>query len=189
LTNYQTLYPLEIQLINNQIVRLSDADNKGRVLITEVETEVQHLRYAFSKDGFDDVIIMEVVKENQIGNGMRKHINKYWDMHVRFLALHEGLIAIDGEVETNMDYLEHVIADNWISVIYEVWNVVKKVTSEIHLFHKGTGLYVRQILKDTSMELRRFSYLIEWKPIVFGIAVFVIVIVLFAALTALAKKK
>ena len=47
-------------------------------------------------------------------------------MHIRFIQLHEGRIAIDGEVETSRKWAEHNAKDNWISVIYETTNIPKK---------------------------------------------------------------
>jgi len=166
LSNYQTRYPSEIQLTNRQVITLNSNDNKERTLLTEVKVDEKLLRDAFSRNGFESVVIMEEVKQHQIGSGMRKHLSSDWDMHIRFLSLHQGLIAIDAEVETNIDYLEHITTDNWISVIYEIWEVVKQLTNQIYLFHKKTGLYVTQIVKDFSIALSKLKEQTEWKPIV-----------------------
>lgn len=165
MSTYQTRYPLEVQLTNGQAITLNSNDNKERPLITEVALSEKSLRDAFSKNGFESVLIMEEVKQQQIGSGMRKHLSTDWDMHVRFLNLHQGLIAIDAEVETNMNYVEHLTTDNWVSVIYEVWEVIKQLTNQIYLFHKKTGLYVTNILRDFSIALAKLKEQTEWKPI------------------------
>jgi hypothetical protein len=77
---------------------------------------------------------------------MRKHLDDDWDMHVRFFNYHNGLTAIDAEVETSTKYLDHVTRpENWISVIREVWEILKQITNDIRLFHKATGLYVKSV--------------------------------------------
>lgn len=165
MSNYQTRYPLEVQLTNGQLITLNSNDNKERSLITEVSVNEKSLRDAFSHNGFENVLIMEEVKQHQIGSGMRKHLSNDWDMHIRFLNLHQGLVAIDAEVETNMNYVEHITTDNWISVIYEVWEVIKQLTNQIYLFHKKTGLYVTNVLKDFSIALAKLKEQTEWKPL------------------------
>lgn len=179
--DYQTQYPLEIQLGNGQILRLSNTDNKNRVLITEVKNDEKTLRGVFSKNGFEEILIMEEVKPMQIGNGMRKHLDTCWDMHVRFLRLHDNMIAIDAEIETHIGYVEHATSGNWISVIYEAWIVLKEVTNEIYLFHKPTGQYITHILKDASIGLKKLQNQIEWKPV---LAVLGIIVLLGLALRA-----
>lgn len=166
MSNYQARYPSQIQLANGNIITLNPTDNKERVLITEVTLNEKSLRDTFSHNGFENVLIMEEIKQYQIGSGMRKHLSNDWDMHVRFLKLHQGLIAIDAEVETNMNYLEHITKENWCSVVYEVWEVIKQLTTKIYLFHKKTGLYVTQILRDFSIALSKFKEQTEWKPVV-----------------------
>ncbi len=64
--------------------------------------------------------------------------------------------------------IEHVTKDNWISVIYETWEILKQATDKVYLFHRTTGLYVKNILSDVSIGLTRFNNQIEWKPIVVG---------------------
>lgn len=146
---------------------LSSEDNKNRVLVLETTVEESILREAFSRNGFKETSV-EVVKEYQNGNGMLKHLSYDWDMHIRFLHMHEGLIAIDAEVETSREYIEHVTKENWISVIYEVWAILEQATDKVFLFHKTSGYYVKNILRDVSIGLTKFKNQIEWKPLVIG---------------------
>ncbi len=163
---YQTIYPSKIQLDDNQVIDLTFDDNKNRSLITEVEIGEKALRQGFTTHAFEEVLVMEEVKKDQIGNGMRKHLNKDWDMHVRFLHLHDGFIAIDAEVETNMEYVEHVTKNNWISVLNEVWEIVTEITKKIWIFHKTSGHYVKQVLNYMNIKMNPFKDQTEWKPVV-----------------------
>ena len=167
MSQYTTRYPHQIELSNGETVILTYQDNKNRILLLETTARESVLRDAFSQKGFKNTSV-EVVKEHQNGDGMLKHLNKDWDMHVRFLHIHEGLIAVDAEVETSREYVEHITKDNWISVIYEVWEIVEQVTSKIFIFHKTSGQYVTNILKDASIGLTKFKNQIEWKPLVVG---------------------
>ena len=163
--NYETKYPSKIQLSDGQTLTLTLQDNKERQLITEVNLKEVQLRNIFSQNGFENIRIMEEIKSNQIGCGMRKHIDKDWDIHVRFLNLHERLVSIDAEVETNMEYVEHVTTENWVSVLSEIWDIIRSITNGIWLFHKKSGQYVRQILENITIKMTKFKNQIEWKPI------------------------
>lgn len=113
------------------MLTLSDADRKERILITEVDLEEKAVRNLFKKNGFE-IAFPEEKKTGQSGDGMLKSIDNDWDMHVRFFHFHNGMTAIDAEVETSRKYIEHLTKpENWISVLREVWDILKQITDKI----------------------------------------------------------
>lgn len=169
MVNYEAQYPSSVILYDNQKYSLNFDDNQNRVLITETATSLQDLKSVFAKEGFTETIVEEK-KVNQIAQGLVKRLTTDWDMHVRFLQLHDGSIAIDAEVETSRQYLEHVYG-RWISVIYEVTNILEKYGLQFGIWHKRAQKYVRQILENGNLILDDISGKIEWKPLAIGAVV------------------
>jgi len=167
--NYEAQYPSSVMLYDNQKYSLNFDDNQNRVLITETATSLQELKSIFAKEGFTETIVEEK-KVNQIAQGLVKRLTTDWDMHVRFFQLHEGSIAIDAEVETSRQYLEH-LNGKWISVIYEVTNILKKYELQFGIWHKKAQKYVSQILENGNLILDDISGKIEWKPLAIGAVV------------------
>ncbi len=127
---YETEYPSTVTLYNDpNTYNLTLNDNQERVLITETRSNINELRDIFRNEGFNDTTVEEK-KPFQTGQGVLKRISDDWDMHIRFLSLHDGLIAIDGEVETSRKWVEHNTANNWISVIYEITNILQKYNAQ-----------------------------------------------------------
>ena len=167
--NYQTNYPSDIVLDDGTKAQLSVTDNQNRVLIIETDLPVIQLKTIFEKEGFNETILEEK-KPNQIAQGFMKRLTEDWDMHARFLQVHNGFIAIDAEVETSREYIDH-IGGNWVSVIYEVTNMLQKYGAKIYLWHKHAKKYVKKIQTNVALVLDDVSGKIEWKPIVAGAAI------------------
>ena len=167
--NYETQYPSSITLYDDQNYSLSFADNQNRVLITEANSSLEKLKSIFEKEGFTETIVEEK-KINQVAQGLMNRLTKDWDMHVRFLQVHEGSVAIDAEVETSREYLDH-LNGKWISVIYEVTNILEKYEITFGLWHKKAKKYVKNILENGSIVLDEVAGKIEWKPLAIGAAV------------------
>ena len=186
--NYETKYPASIELHGDyQKYSLNFSDNQNRVLITEANSSVPELKSIFEKEGFSETILEEK-KINQISQGLMKHLTVDWDMHVRFIQIHDNSIAIDAEVETSREYLEH-LNGKWISVIYEVTNVLEKHGITFGIWHKQAKKYVDKILENGSLVLDNISGKIKWKPLVIGAAVGIVLgIVLGFVLKELLKK-
>lgn len=137
---YETDYPGAVLLQDDEaLYELTIEDNRERVLITETDASVAQLQKAFQNEGFSETSI-EYKKPYQVGNGFLKTLSDDWDMHVRFMQLHDGLIAIDGEVETSRKWVEHNTKDNWISVIYEVSNILQKYHLNFYIWHKNAAI-------------------------------------------------
>ncbi len=167
---YETEYPgiviLEGDSNNHE---LSLDDNKKRVLITETDTSVDKLQSIFEKEGFNETII-EIKKPNQIGNGFLKNLSDDWDIHVRFIELHKGRVAIDGEVETSRKWVEHNTKDNWISVIYEVTTILQKYDINFFIWHKKMGKYIENIVEQIKIQMTPLGK-IEWKHVAIGVGI------------------
>lgn len=164
--SYETKYPSKILLDNDKIIELSLKDAKKRPLLIEVAVKEEVIRDAFEKHGFSEVLLLEEKKTKQIGNGMRIHLDELWDMHVRLFDLHQGYVAIDGEVETHIQYLEHLSKNNWISVISELLNIIPGHPAQIRIFHKPSGRFVRKILDTVTIKMEKFENQINLKHLV-----------------------
>ena len=149
-------------------------------MITETDASVAQLQKVFQNEGFSETSI-EYKKPYQIGNGFLKTLSDDWDMHVRFMQLHDGLIAIDGEVETSRKWIEHNTKDNWISVIYEVSDILRKYQLNFRIWHKKMQRYIVNIVEQMKIQMTPLGR-IQWKHvaivggtvIVFGLAAWAI---------------
>jgi hypothetical protein len=164
--NYHTNYPFKVLLHDGREVQLGFNDNQNRVLITETNAPLLTLQEAFKSEGFSETHLEET-KPNQISQGLVKRLTRDWDMHVRFLQLHQGYVAIDAEVETSREYLQH-IGGNWISVVYEVTTILQKYGIAFFIWHKTAANYVKTIFQNAGLILYEIADKIEWKPIVIG---------------------
>jgi len=169
MTNYQTNYPSNIILDDGTKIQLSVNDNQNRVIITETDLALEQLRIIFEKEGFNQTILEEK-KPNQIAQGLMKKLTEDWDMHVRFLQFHRGLVAVDAEVETSREYLDH-IGGRWVSVVYEVINIFQKYGTKFYFWHKYAQKYVKEIQTNVNLILNDISGKIEWKPIAAGVGI------------------
>lgn len=171
---YETKYPSKILLDNNEIVEISLEDSKQRPLIIEVDIKEEAIRQAFEQHNFSEVLLLEEKKIKQLGNGMRLHLDELWDIHVRLFELHPGHVAIDGEVETHMQYLEHLSKNNWISVLSELLDMMPG-SGKIRLFHKPSGRFVSKILDTMTIQMEKFENQINLKHVLIIIVVALLV--------------
>lgn len=169
MNEYETEYPGVILLQNDSTQhKLTITDNRDRILITETDASVEQLQHIFQKEGFNETSI-EYKKPHQIGNGFLKTLSDDWDMHVRFMQLHNGLIAIDGEVETSRKWVEHNTKDNWISVIYEVTNILKKYQIKTYLWNTKMQRYVVDIVEQIKIKMTPLGQ-VQWKHVAIAVA-------------------
>ena len=165
MNEYDTEYPGVVLLQNdNTQHKLTMEDNQERVLITETNASLEKLQEVFQQEGFGETSV-EYKKPHQIGNGFLKTLSEDWDMHIRFIQLHDGLIAIDGEVETSRKWVEHNTEDNWISVIYEITNILKKYQIQFSIWHKKMQKYVINIVEQMKIQMTPLGQ-IQWKHVV-----------------------
>ncbi len=174
MNKYETEYPGVILLQDDSTQhKLTLEDNQERVLITETNTSLEKLQEIFQNEGFNETNI-EYKKSHQKGNGFLKNLSNDWDMHVRFMQLHQGLIAIDGEIETSRKWVEHNTEDNWISVIYEITTILKKYQIQFSIWHKKMQRYVTNIVEQMKIQMTPLGK-IQWKHVAIGTGVIIAV--------------
>ena len=105
---YLTRYPKTISFLDG-LKESIHIDTKSGVeqLTVVVKKNVEELMKIFSKEGFTKVKF-EHKHPFQIGNGISLKLKKPWEMHVRFVDMRKGLVAIQAEVEVSRDYLQHL---------------------------------------------------------------------------------
>ena len=173
MANYTTNYPAVVILENKNVETLTIDDNRDRTLITETGSSLKELTEVFGKEGFTQSST-EIKKAFQLCDGFRKKLSEEWDMHIRFLGIHKNQIAIDAEVETSTEYLDHVTKPQyWISVVYEVQDILTKYGIKFRIWHKKAKSYVLQIVQKTTLTLLEADGKIKWKPIALGVAIIV----------------
>lgn len=171
MANYKTEYPAAVILENNQISPLTIDDNRARVLITETESTVDVLTQIFLNEGFFQTMVEEK-KLGQLCDGFRKHLSPEWDMHVRFLGLNPHKIAIDAEVETSTEYIQHLTKpEYWVSVLFEVHEILRKHKISFKTWHKKAKSHVMSFIENTTLELVETDGKIKWKPIAATMAI------------------
>ena len=163
MNEYKTEYPGVVLLDDSTQHKLTMNDNQKRVLITETNENLEKLHEIFQNEGFNETHIEEK-KQHQKGNGFLKTLSDDWDMHIRFIQLHEGLIAIDGEVETSRKWVEHNTENNWISVIYEITNILQKHQIQFSIWHKKMQIYVVEIVEQMKIQMSPLGK-IKWKHV------------------------
>jgi len=178
MADYKTDYPVVVILDNQEISTLTVDDNKERTLITETESTINELTQVFENEGFNQTSV-EIKKDFQLCDGFRKNLSEEWDIHVRFLGLHKDRIAIDAEVETSTKYLDHITKPQyWISVVYEIQDILSKYGIQFKIWHKKAKSYVLQIVKKTSLSLREADGKITWESIGIAIVLLVAIVML-----------
>jgi hypothetical protein len=165
--SYNSTFPMRIVLDDDRLVDVNFDDNRNRVLILEVGLDENTLRKIFSNNQFTNVGILEEKKLGQIGEGMRKKIDDNWDMHIRFFKYHQNFIAIDAEVETGTSYVDHLShSENWVSVIKEIYIIIKSHSTDIRLYHKTYRKFVKDIISLGSTELVQSSFQTKWSELI-----------------------
>ena len=166
---YLTTYPKTISFTDG----LRDSikiDSKSGVehLHIVVRKNVEELLKIFKSEGFTKVKF-EHKKPLQIGHGLNLKLKKPWEMHVRFVELKKGLIAIQGEVEVSRDYLQHLFCQN-TPVIYEIEEMLKKHQIDYKIWNKRISKYVHTIIDNYKIKLSTPNIpVFAWKPMVFFI--------------------
>jgi len=133
-----------------------------------VKKNIDELLKIFKSEGFTRVKF-EHKKPLQIGHGLNLKLKKPWEMHIRFVELKKGLIAIQGEVEVSRDYLQHLFCQN-TPVIYEIEEMLKKHQVDYQIWNKRISKYVHSIVDNYKIKLSTPNIpVFAWKPMVFFI--------------------
>lgn len=168
---YLTKYPKSISFIDG-IKGIVKVDGKKGVeeLQIVVKKNVDELLKIFSSEGFTKVNF-EHKKPSQIGHGLSLKLKKPWEMHIRFVDMKKGFIAIQAEVEVSRDYLQHLFSQN-TPVIYEIEEMLKKHQIDYKIWNMRIKKYINNVFNNYKIKLSTPDIpVFAWKPIPYAIAI------------------
>ena len=165
---YLTKYPKTVSFLDG-IKESIQVDKEGvEQLHIVVKKSFNDLMKIFTAEGFTKVKF-EHKQPSQIGNGLNLKLKKPWEMHVRFVELKKGLIAIHAEVEVSRDYLQHLFSQR-TPVIYEVEEMLKRHNVDYKIWNARIRKYVSAIFENYKVKLATPSIpVFAWKPMLFMI--------------------
>ncbi|MDI1496184.1 MAG: hypothetical protein K8823_1492 [Cenarchaeum symbiont of Oopsacas minuta] len=166
--DYATKYPKTIKFTNGKKIKIKINKDEVEHLHVVVRRNIDELVCMFKKEGFTGVKF-EHKKVSQIGKGLNLKLKRPWEMHIRFIDMKKGLVAIQGEVEVSRDYLQHLFCQS-TPVIYEIENVLKKNLIDYRIWNSRIGSYVISVLDNYAIKLARPNIpVFAWKPMVYVI--------------------
>ena len=166
---YLTRYPKSVSFIDGikDSIRI-DSKNGVERLNVVVRKNFDELMKIFSKEGFTKVKF-EHKQPFQLGNGLSLKLKKPWELHVRFVDMKKGLIAIHAEVEVSRDYLQHLFSQR-TPVIYEIEEMLKKYKIDYKIWNNRIKKYVNTIFDNYKIKLAMPNIpVFAWKPMPFVI--------------------
>lgn len=166
MVEYNTAYPRTVSLIGGRIEGIRvDARAGVEHLQVVVRHNVDELTRMFKDEGFTRVKF-EHKKPSQIGHGLNLKLKKPWEMHVRFVKIKKGLVAIQGEVEVSRDYLQHLFSQN-TPVVYEIGDILKRNGVDYRIWNGRIKKYVDGVVDNYRIRLSTPSLpVFAWKPMV-----------------------
>jgi len=167
---YLTRYPKSVSFIDGikDSIRI-DSKNGVERLNVVVRKNFEELMKIFSKEGFTKVKF-EHKQPFQLGNGLSLKLKKPWELHVRFVDMKKGLIAIHAEVEVSRDYLQHLFSQR-TPVIYEIEEMLKKHKIDYKIWNTRIKKYVQTVFDNYKVKLSTPNIpVFAWKPMLFVIA-------------------
>ena len=167
---YLTRYPKSVSFIDGikDSIRI-DSKNGVERLNVVVRKNFDELMKIFSKEGFTKVKF-EHKQPFQLGNGLSLKLKKPWELHVRFVDMKKGLIAIHAEVEVSRDYLQHLFSQR-TPVIYEIEEMLKKHKIDYKIWNTRIKKYVHTVFNNYKVKLSTPNIpVFAWKPMLFVIA-------------------
>ena len=167
---YLTRYPKSVSFIDGikDSIRI-DSKNGVERLNVVVRKNFDELMKIFSKEGFTKVKF-EHKQPFQLGNGLSLKLKKPWELHVRFVDMKKGLIAIHAEVEVSRDYLQHLFSQR-TPVIYEIEEMLKKHKIDYEVWNARIRKYVHIVFDNYKVKLSTPNIpVFAWKPMLFVIA-------------------
>ncbi len=134
MSEFLTRYPRRINLLKglHDFIQHEEIEFDQLSLIVKVKKE--ELVKTLFAEGFKKVKF-ENRKPTQIGSGFSKKLKNPWEMHLRLMNLHEGLIAIKAEVEISRRYIQH-IGSVRAPVVYEIESILKKHRIEYNIWNE-----------------------------------------------------
>ncbi|WP_069808329.1 hypothetical protein [Vulcanisaeta thermophila] len=156
---YVTYLPWHVELSNGikVRVRLSQLINSSSdIYALKVPiNEIQRVYREFISRGFHRAI--PSINKGEI-YGLAKMIRDPWELHVRIFS--NGLIK--GEVEISRRYLEHLIGGRINNVVYEIYEVIREVTSNGEIIYLPLNQRVINVIENVRIELKQPRLLIPW---------------------------
>lgn len=151
MSEFLTSYPRRFSIVKG----LQDFIHKEEIdldhLCLMVKIKKDEIITALMSEGFKRVN-MENRKPTQIGHGFSKKLTKPWEMHVRLLEMHQGLIAIHAEVEISRKYIQHIRSVR-APVIYEIESILKKHKIEYQIWHAKLKQYISSVIDNHQITL------------------------------------
>lgn len=152
MSEFLTRYPRRINLLKglHDFIKHEEIEFDHLSLIVKVKKE--ELVKTLFAEGFKKVKF-ENKKPTQIGNGFSKKLKSPWEMHLRLMNLHQGLIAIKAEVEISRRYIQH-IGSVRAPVVYEIESILKKHRIEYNIWNEKLRDYITHIVDNHQIKLK-----------------------------------
>src|SRR5919198_2965134 len=146
MSEFLTRYPKTISIVKG----LQDFIHREEINLDHLSQMVRikkdEVVNALMSEGFKRVKL-ENRKPAQIGHGFSKKLAKPWEMHVRLLEMHQGLIAIHAEVEISRRYIQHIRSVR-SPVIYEIESILNKHKIEYQIWHAKLRQYISSVIDN-----------------------------------------
>ena len=152
MSEFLTRYPRRINLLKglHDFIQNEEIEFDQLSLIVKVKKE-ELIRTLFA-EGFKKVKL-ENKKPTQIGNGFSKKLKTPWELHLRLLNLHQGLIAIKAEVEISRRYIQH-IGSVRAPVLYEIESILREHKIEYNIWNEKLRDYITDIIDNHQITLK-----------------------------------
>jgi hypothetical protein len=151
MSEFLTRYPKTISIVKG----LQDFIHREEINLDHLSLMVRikkdEVVNALMSEGFKRVKL-ENRKPAQIGHGFSKKLAKPWEMHVRLLEMHQGLIAIHAEVEISRRYIQHIRSVR-SPVIYEIESILNKHKIEYQIWHAKLRQYITSVIDNHQVTL------------------------------------
>jgi hypothetical protein len=146
MAEFLTRYPKKMNFLKGLQESIKSEDIQFDHLSLLVKIKKDEIIRTLISEGFSKVKF-ENKKPRQIGNGFTKKLKKPWEIHVRLLDMHQGLIAIQGEVEISRRYIQHIRSVR-APVIYEIESILKKHRIEYKIWNDKVRDYITNIIEN-----------------------------------------
>ena len=146
MSEFLTRYPKKMNFLKGLQESIKSEDIQFDHLSLLVKTKKDEIIKALVLEGFTKVKF-ENKKPRQIGHGFTKKLKKPWEIHIRLLDMHQGLIAIQGEVEISRRYIQHIRSVR-APVIYEIESILKKHRIEYKIWNDKVRDYITNIIEN-----------------------------------------
>src|SRR5919108_5789279 len=163
MSEFLTSYPKTVNIVKGlqDLIRKEEIELDHLSLMVKIKKD--EIINALMSEGFK-IVKLENRKPTQIGHGFSKKLAKPWEMHVRLLEMHQGLIAIHAEVEISRRYIQHIRSVR-SPVIYEIESILKKHKIEYQIWHAKLRQYITSVIDNHQITLSAPRLPpIPWKP-------------------------